>query len=229
MNLLASVFSGKEQPGYTPTTGSARSDDGKISYGYALMRGKRASMEDFHEARFRKESINGEKVAFFGVFDADVYVKTDQDYMTSDVGQSRDDGSTAATALLVGRRLLVANVGDSRAVMSRAGKAVPMTVDHKPNRSDERQRIEKAGGHVLWAGTWRVGEPEIHDDVLTPQDEFLLLATDGLWDVISNQEAVNLVRDIQSPEEAAKRLVDEAYRRGSADNITCVVVRFHCD
>ena len=52
---------------------------------------------------------------------------------------------------------MVANVGDSRAVLSKGGKAVPMSVDHKPNRLDERRRIENAGGVVVWAGTWRVG------------------------------------------------------------------------
>ena len=35
--------------------------------------------------------------------------------------------------------------------------AVPLSEDHKPNRTDERQRIESAGGVVVWAGTWRVG------------------------------------------------------------------------
>ncbi|GJR09982.1 putative ribonuclease H-like domain-containing protein [Tanacetum coccineum] len=54
-------------------------------------------------------------------------------------------------------RSLVANVGDSRAVISRGGKAFVVSRDHKPDRSDERQRIEDAGGFVMWAGTWRVG------------------------------------------------------------------------
>lgn len=48
-------------------------------------------------------------------------------------------------------------MGDSRAVLSKGGKAVALSVDHKPNRLDERRRIENAGGVVVWAGTWRVG------------------------------------------------------------------------
>ncbi|KAF5748099.1 hypothetical protein HS088_TW04G00048 [Tripterygium wilfordii] len=56
--------------------------------------------------------------------------------------------------------------------------------------------------------------------------EFLILASDGLWDVVTNEEAVAMIKPIQDPQEAAKRLLQEAYQRGSADNITCVVVRF---
>ena len=92
---------------------------------------------------------------------AEVFKTTDQAYLASDIGYGRDDGSTATVACIIGRvgagRLVVANVGDSRAVLCRDGRAVALSIDHKPNRSDERQRIENAGGVVVWAGTWRVG------------------------------------------------------------------------
>jgi protein phosphatase 1L len=149
----------------------------------------------------------------------------------------------------VGDRLLVANVGDSRAVICRGGEAFALSSDHKPNRADERQRIEDAGGVVMWAGTWRVGgvlavsrafgdrllkryvvaEPEIQEDVIQKGVDFLILASDGLWDVVTNQEAVSMVKSIENTEEAANKLTEEAYRRGSADNITCVIVRFNHD
>ena len=70
-------------------------------------------------------------------------------------------------------------------------------------------------------------EPEIKDEPLTARDEFLLLASDGLWDVVPNQDAVSLVRGIALPEEMARVLIDEAYRRGSVDNITCLCIRFN--
>eukprot|EP01018_Ginkgo_biloba_P006666 Gb_37114 [translate_table: standard] len=88
---------------------------------------------------------------------ADAYKQTDSDFLKAENNQHRDAGSTASTAVLVGDRLLVANVGDSRAVICRAGKAIALSRDHKPNQTDERQRIEDAGGFVMWAGTWRVG------------------------------------------------------------------------
>lgn len=254
------------------------SENKKFSYGYSSLRGKRASMEDFHDAKIHK--IEDKMVGLFGVFDghggsraadyvqqnlfknllehpqfvtdtklaiAETYQSTDQAYLQAENNQHRDAGSTASTAVLVEDRLYVANVGDSRAVVCIGGKATPLSNDHKPNRTDERQRIENAGGVVMWSGTWRVGgvlavsrafgdrllkkyvvaDPEIQEENITEDVEFLLLASDGLWDVVSNQDAVTMVKDVQDAEEAAKRLTDEAYKKGSADNITCVVIRFH--
>ncbi|RVW70868.1 putative protein phosphatase 2C 59 [Vitis vinifera] len=177
---------------------------------------------------------------------ADAYKHTDSEFLKSENNQNRDAGSTASTAILVGDRLLVANVGDSRAVICRGGNAIAVSRDHKPDQTDERQRIEDAGGFVMWAGTWRVGgvlavsrafgdrllkqyvvaDPEIQEEKIDSSLEFLILASDGLWDVVTNEEAVAMIKPIPDPEEAAKRLMQEAYQRGSADNITCVVVRF---
>ncbi|PKU59884.1 probable protein phosphatase 2C 59 [Dendrobium catenatum] len=66
----------------------------------------------------------------------------------------------------------------------------------------------------------------LQEEVVDGSLEFLILASDGLWDVVTNEEAVAMIKPIDDPEEAAKRLMQEAYQRGSADNITCVVVRF---
>ncbi|XP_020878030.1 probable protein phosphatase 2C 71 isoform X3 [Arabidopsis lyrata subsp. lyrata] len=205
---------------------------------------------------------------------ADAYTHTDSELLKSENSHTRDAGSTASTAILVGDRLLVANVGDSRAVICRGGNAFAVSRDHKPDQSDERERIENAGGFVMWAGTWRVGgvlavsrafgdrllkqyvvaDPEIQvcnipsltyvlylphtctyvlrsclelqEEKIDDSLEFLILASDGLWDVFSNEEAVAVVKEVEDPEESTKKLVGEAIRRGSADNITCVVVRF---
>ncbi|GLT56903.1 hypothetical protein SLA2020_299160 [Shorea laevis] len=177
---------------------------------------------------------------------ADAYNHTDSELLKSENTQNRDAGSTASTAILVGDRLLVANVGDSRAVICRGGNAIAVSRDHKPDQSDERQRIEDAGGFVMWAGTWRVGgvlavsrafgdrllkqyvvaDPEIQEEKIDSSLEFLILASDGLWDVVTNEEAVAMIKPMEDPEEAARRLMQEAYQRGSADNITTVVVRF---
>nr|DAD36287.1 TPA_asm: hypothetical protein HUJ06_006927 [Nelumbo nucifera] len=83
---------------------------------------------------------------------SETYKKTDADFLDAERNTCRDDGSTASTAVLVGNHLYVANVGDSRTVKSEAGKAIPLSEDHKPNRTDERKRIESAGGVVMWAG-----------------------------------------------------------------------------
>ncbi|XP_060674840.1 probable protein phosphatase 2C 11 [Ziziphus jujuba] len=175
----------------------------------------------------------------------EVFRQTDADYLNEVKGQQKDAGSTASTALLLGDRLFVANVGDSRVVACRAGSAIPLSIDHKPDRSDERERIEQAGGFIIWAGTWRVGgvlavsrafgdkllkpfvvaEPEIQEEEIDSVD-FIIIASDGLWNVISNKDAVALIQGITEAEEASRKLIAEAYARGSSDNITCIVVRF---
>ncbi|KAJ7534435.1 hypothetical protein O6H91_13G094400 [Diphasiastrum complanatum] len=280
MILFSKAFAHKEQTKVIPpVSGGGLSEDGRFSYGYSSLCGRRASMEDYFETRISR--VNDQVVGLFGVFDghggaraaeyvkqnlldnllnhpqfvtdtkeaiAEVYRQTDLDYLKiADNNPQRDCGSTASTAVLVGDRLIVANVGDSRVVLCRGGQAVPLSTDHKPNRLDERQRIEQAGGVVLWAGTWRVGgilavsrafgdktlkkyicaDPDIQEEVIKEDVEFIVLASDGLWDVITNKDAVALVKSMFDPESAAQRLSEEALRRGSADNITTIVVRFH--
>ncbi|XP_057774243.1 probable protein phosphatase 2C 76 isoform X1 [Salvia miltiorrhiza] len=259
-------------------SGGWKSEDGRLSCGYASFRGKRASMEDFYDIKATK--IDGQSVCLFGIFDghggsraaeflkehlfgnlmkhpefitntkvaiSETYRKTDKDFLDSEKETFRDDGSTASTAVLVGNHLYVANVGDSRTIISKAGKAIPLSDDHKPNRSDERRRIENAGGVVMWAGTWRVGgvlamsrafgnrmlkqfvvaEPEIQDQEVDQDLELLVLASDGLWDVVPNEDAVLIAQTEEEPVAAARKLTETAFTRGSADNITCIVVKFH--
>jgi len=78
----------------------------------------------------------------------ETYPQTNLEFLKAETSIYRDDGSIASTAVLVGDRLYVANVGDSWAMILKAGEAIPLSEDHKPNRSDERQHIEQA---------WRVG------------------------------------------------------------------------
>ncbi|XP_075492336.1 putative protein phosphatase 2C 76 isoform X1 [Primulina tabacum] len=177
---------------------------------------------------------------------SEAYQQTDREFLESEKDTFRDDGSTASTAVLVGNHLYVANVGDSRTIISKAGKAIPLSEDHKPNRSDERKRIENAGGIVMWAGTWRVGgvlamsrafgnrmlkqfvvaEPEVQEQEVDQDLELLVLASDGLWDVVPNEDAVLIAQTEDDPEAGARKLTETAFARGSADNITCIVVKF---
>ncbi|MED6207544.1 putative protein phosphatase 2C 59 [Stylosanthes scabra] len=249
MGYLNSVLSSSSQVHAaedSPVSGGGLSQNGKFSYGYASSPGKRSSMEDFYETRI--DGVDGEIVGLFGVFDghggarAAEYVK--QHLFSNLIKHPKFISDTKSA--IVGDRLLVANVGDSRAVICRGGNAIAVSRDHKPDQTDERQRIENAGGFVMWAGTWRVGgvlavsrafgdrllkqyvvaDPEIQEEKVDSSLEFLILASDGLWDVVSNEEAVAMIKKIDDAEEAAKKLMQEAYQRGSSDNITCVVVRF---
>ena len=141
-------------------------------------------------------------------------------------------------------KLFVANCGDCRAVLCRDGKAIAITEDHRTNCILERQRVRQCGGFVTETGrvngilavtrslgdcdlhpaiTW---QPDIFETELTPNCDFLILACDGLWDTTSNEEAVAAIYDSLDPREAAVKLRDLAYGRGSSDNISVCVVKF---
>ncbi|CAN6442800.1 unnamed protein product [Victoria cruziana] len=121
-------------------------------------------------------------------------------------------GSTAVVAVVSPTEVAVANCGDSRAVLCRNGIAIPLSSDHKPDRPDELLRIQAAGGRVIYWDCPRVlgvlaMSRSIGDDYLKPYvssmpevtvtertngDECLILASDGLWDVMTNEEACSI-------------------------------------
>ncbi|KAI1768974.1 PP2C-domain-containing protein [Hypoxylon sp. FL1150] len=163
-----------------------------------------------------------------------------------------DGGSTAipesAHARLRGaavrqRVLYTANVGDARIILCRAGKALRLSYDHKGSDENEGKRIANAGGLILnnrvngvlavtralgdtYMKDLVTGHPYTTETVIQPEvDEFIIIACDGLWDVCSDQDAVDLVRDEQEPVAASKKLVDHALARFSTDNLSCMIVR----
>ncbi|KAG6757942.1 hypothetical protein POTOM_038271 [Populus tomentosa] len=162
-------------------------------------------------------------------------------------------GTTALTALVLGRHLVVANAGDCRAVLCRKGVAVDASQDHKPSYFPERRRVEELGGYIedeyvngylsvtRALGDWDfklplgstsplIAEPDVQQFMLSEDDEFMIIGCDGIWDVMSSQYAVSLVRRglrrHNDPELSARELVVEASRLHSADNLTAVVVCF---
>ncbi|GAA5969027.1 hypothetical protein JCM3765_005270 [Sporobolomyces pararoseus] len=141
------------------------------------------------------------------------------------------------------RTLYTANAGDARAVLSRNGQAVRLSHDHKASDAKEAERIDQAGGFIMnqrvngYLAVSRalgdsamkqfvVGSPYTTETTLGPEDEYLIIACDGLWDVISDQEAVDLLKSsgIRDPQEASQKLVEQALARNSTDNVTVLVV-----
>ncbi|CAN6237590.1 unnamed protein product [Urochloa humidicola] len=158
-------------------------------------------------------------------------------------------GTTAVCAIKHGADLIVANLGDSRAVlatMSGSGDlaAVQLTVDHKPSLPEEASRIARCGGRVFAlrdepsvARVWLPGEdipglamarslgdlrlkrhgvvaePEVAHRRVGSGDLFIVLATDGVWDVMSNEEVVSVVCATARKEHAAKAVAEAAARR----------------
>ncbi|KAK9145418.1 hypothetical protein Sjap_005321 [Stephania japonica] len=257
----------------------------KESHGWISVCGRRREMEDAVrvELGFVKVMSSAEKVSrpydFFAVYDGHggsavaeacrerMHEMDDEingrvsshDDKDGGPGGSKSVGSTAVVALVGGDKVVVANCGDSRAVLSRGGVAVPLSQDHKPDRPDEMERVEAAGGRVInWNGfrvlgvlatSRSIGDyylkpyvipyPEVTISDRTKNDEFLILASDGLWDVISNDVACQVVRRCldgrlmrrcstnangSGATEAAAVLVELAIARGSKDNISVIVV-----
>lgn len=172
---------------------------------------------------------------------------------------NNSSGSTGVVLLYDGRSrvLTVANVGDSMCVISRGGKAVRFHRTHRiGDEEDEVSRVKKAGGSVLnkrvngllaisraygdtqfksadKASSPVIATPDVVSEVITPMTEFAIAATDGLWDVIEPQAAVNFVKrkllKKQDSTSIVQDLVKDALDRGSVDNVTAVIVMFHLD
>jgi serine/threonine protein phosphatase PrpC len=139
-------------------------------------------------------------------------------------------GSTATMVALDNNSIWSINVGDSRSVLCRSGKAIDLSIDHKPNMPSELKRITELGGRVKWygwededgepvttMGAWRINgnlacsrsfgdrleapyviaEPDIVERPRNwMEDQFIILASDGLWDVFESQEAVDFVNNV---------------------------------
>lgn len=170
-------------------------------------------------------------------------------------------GSTACIALTIDRDLFVAHVGDSGAFCIRDGAARRLTIDHKPTNPAEQKRIANAGGKInqtldrvysAEAGTmlamsralgdanFKEGEgsafvsnrPDVRHLLLTEADTAVVIASDGLTDVMSDQDAAEIILEFTqekgsidgAAQRAADALVKSALERGTSDNVTALVI-----
>ncbi|KAL3142746.1 hypothetical protein ABBQ38_003046 [Trebouxia sp. C0009 RCD-2024] len=174
-------------------------------------------------------------------------------------------GCTAVVAVLHGSDLYVANAGDSRAVLSRGGQAYALSEDHKPGQEGERSRIMAAGGFLSnIGGVTRVNgnlnlsraigdlkyktnsglpaneqiitaEPDVKHVALTAEDSFFVLACDGVWDVMTNQQACDFVSqriDQKDLKAIAGELLDACLASSPSethgigcDNMTAIIIK----
>ncbi|KAJ7045521.1 phosphatase 2C-like domain-containing protein [Mycena alexandri] len=159
-------------------------------------------------------------------------------------GKFTAEGATITIPPSAARRVLYsANAGDARGVLCRAGKAVRLTYDHKGSDKQEAKRITDAGGFVMSGRVngvlavtrslgdasmkeFVVGAPYTTETELCDEDEFLILACDGLWDVTSDQTAVDLIREVEDAQVASQTLLKDAIANHTMDNVTVLVVRF---
>lgn len=179
-----------------------------------------------------------------------------------------DSGSTAIVALIRGCELYVASAGDSRCVMCRNGETVALSVDHKPEDQDELKRISNAGGVVDRTGrvngglnlSRAIGDhiykqnkrlkledqmisalPDVQHETLSSDDNFIILASDGIWNSMSNQQCVEFVKEklAEKPDRnlssICELMIDHCLAPDTTgdgtgcDNMTVIIVQFLSD
>ncbi|XP_051630818.1 protein phosphatase 1G-like [Manacus candei] len=178
-------------------------------------------------------------------------------------------GTTAVVALIRGKQLIVANAGDSRCIVSEGGKAVDMSHDHKPEDKVELARIKNAGGKVTMNGrvngslslSRAIGDhfykrnknlppeeqmisalPDIKVLTINDDHDFMVIACDGIWNVMSSQEVVDFIQPkitqkdengvLRPLSSIAEELLDQCLAPNyswtdiGCDNMTCIIISF---
>lgn len=164
-------------------------------------------------------------------------------------------GCTAIASLIVGKHIFVANAGDCRGLLYHNQQIIPMSRDHKAGKSYEKQRILDTGGSLVGPCPSRgfgdfsnklphinnsisgkkvtadviTSKPEVQEYVLNEMEgSFLVLACDGVWDKLRNEEAIQVVRSAKenglNAQQAARALVEEALKRRTMDNVSVIVL-----
>jgi len=203
------------------------------------------------------KSKNYEKALKSSFFKLDDQMQKDAELSNSEAG------STAVVSLITDKSLYIANCGDSRAIISSNGVAVPLSTDHKPTLPDEKTRIYNSGGFLQsgrvngqLAVSRSLGDfvyktnagipseeqtitanPDVLIRDIAKDDEFIVLACDGVWDYMSNEQVIDFIREGISNRlglsQIAEKLLnecasekDDGSKKPSFDNMTMIIVGF---
>ncbi|KAL8141582.1 hypothetical protein V2J09_014614 [Rumex salicifolius] len=161
------------------------------------------------------------------------------------LAEGKTSGWTALVAVVGAEEIVVANCGHSRAVLFRGETAIPLSRDHKAERPDELERVEAAGGSVVdyYGPRILAISPSIGNDCIRPyvssvpevtvyrrtqMDEFLILASDGLWDAVSNDMACGLAKIFLLHKQCRRMNVcteeeDDSYTEGYANHLATML------
>ncbi len=195
---------------------------------------------------------------FTGAFKK-TYLNIDETLSKSEL--RNEGGCTAVAVLLIDGKIVCANAGDSRAVLARAGApCVALSHDHKPTLPEEIARIERAGANIsngrvngMLSLTRAIGDFDLKQNPDLPlaeqaisampdvvvmdqskSDEFIVIACDGIWDVLQNDEACNLIREELAANHndvglVCERILDKCLAPTApgpgCDNMTIVIVQ----
>lgn len=157
-----------------------------------------------------------------------------------------DSGSTALVALILDDVIYFASAGDGAGTVYRGGGGEPeqLSFAHKPDEPSEKRRIEALGGFVdghdcarlngvlavsrgigdLSLKHWVSAEPEIRKMRIGQNDEFLVISSDGMTDVLLEAEVGPIVEAASNVQAAAQELVDVSLAEGSTDNVGVLVI-----
>lgn len=176
------------------------------------------------------------------------FIQTDADL---DPIYANNQGSTALVLVITKDHIFVANAGDSRAILSFTNTNIikQLSTDHKPSNVCEYNRITKLGGQIVTCGVPRVNgvlavsralgdkalrpyvmpDPQIGCITSLANTELIILACDGVWDVLNNEEAIAIVRNAlkesnNNYDYAANVLQNAALKKGSTDNISIIII-----
>ncbi|KAI4864296.1 PP2C-domain-containing protein [Hypoxylon rubiginosum] len=192
----------------------------------------------------------------------DTFLATDRAILSDPQYEEEVSGCTACCGLITSEKIFIANAGDSRSVLGVKGRAKPLSFDHKPQNEGEKARITAAGGFVDFgrvngnlALSRAIGDfefkksaelapeqqivtayPDVVAHEIGDDDEFLVIACDGIWDCQSSQAVVEFVRrGIAAKQELDKiceNMMDNCLASNSetggvgCDNMTMVIVGF---
>ncbi|CAA7398897.1 unnamed protein product [Spirodela intermedia] len=136
-------------------------------------------------------------------------------------------GGLATAVLLEGEVLVAGGSGGYRAVVSRGGTAVQIG-----GRRRKRlligvpEKLCRAGAGAGDCDDEKGRSPVAQAERMTSETEMMIIASGGVWEVMGNQEAVDLISHVEDAQEAARRLADEALARMTKSPVACIVVRF---
>jgi len=148
--------------------------------------------------------------------------------------EARGLGATVTAALVVEGMAFIANVGDSRTYLLRAGKLERVTRDHslverlvEAGQIDREDVYDHPSRNLIYRSLG-AGHAEVDVDIFNVQlqpGDSLLLCTDGLWEMVRDPQMANILNETQDPTAVCAMLIDKANENGGEDNITALLVR----
>jgi len=173
--------------------------------------------------------------------------------MDEELTEFEESGTTCCLVYICienGERVVYsANIGDSRTIIVKNKEAKRLSYDHKASDKSEAQRVKKEGGVILRGRLYStlaitrafgdysfkgevkglINVPHITRTVIEKDDKYVIIASDGIWDVINEAKAFELIQksDLKNSEDIVKLLVESSISFGSKDNISCIVIKLN--